>query len=257
MHTPRSLEDRAALVTGAARRVGRAVALALADAGMDVAFTFRHSREAAESLAAGIVARGRRALPIEAELAAPEAADDIAAAVTTGFGRLDALVNNASTFEPTPFGGITAQAWDRDMAVNARTPLLLMQALAPLLGAHYLPSDPASPGRIVNFIDVHVLGEPLVGYATYNASKAALMELTASCAMELAPRITVNAIAPGVVSWSSNQDEEAVRREYMRRVPLARPGTPEDAASAVLYLVRDAHYCTGQILKLDGGRALT
>jgi len=108
----------------------------------------------------------------------------------------------------------------------------------------------------VNFIDIHVMGEPLRHYAVYNCSKAALMEITATCAIELAPRITVNAIAPGVVAWAESYDE-AMRRDYMTRVPLARPGTPEDAAAAVLFLVRDASYCTGQVIRLDGGRFLT
>ncbi|MGE0388397.1 MAG: SDR family oxidoreductase, partial [Gammaproteobacteria bacterium] len=191
-----------------------------------------------------------------ADLGDPDAPARIIDAVGSAFERLDALVNNASSFDPTPFGSIRLENWERDMAVNARAPLFLIQGLAPLLGAHYDPADPASMGRIVNFIDIHVLGEPLVGYSAYNASKAALMEITATCAMELAPKITVNAIAPGVIEWAESYSAE-VRNLYMRRVPLARPGTPEDAGSAVLYLVRDAHYCTGQVIKLDGGRCLT
>ncbi len=251
-----TLEGRVALVTGGARRVGRCIAMALARAGMDVAITFNASADEAARTTAAIRACGRRALAIQADQTAPGAAARIAAALREHFDRLDALINNASTFAPSPLGEVSDAVFDRDMAVNARVPLLLTQELAPLLAARYDPDDPASTGRIVNFIDIHVLGEPLAGYVSYNASKAALMEITASTALELAPRITVNAVAPGVVAWAEGYSA-AMRREYMQRVPLGRPGTPEDAAAAVLFLVRDAHYCTGQIIKLDGGRALT
>jgi pteridine reductase len=105
-------------------------------------------------------------------------------------------------------------------------------------------------------VDIHVMGQTLRSFVAYNASKAALLEITMSCAMELAPAITVNAIAPGVVAWADSYNDEQ-REQYLRRVPLGRAGTPEDAATAVLFLVRDAHYCTGQIIKLDGGRAMT
>ena len=109
---------------------------------------------------------------------------------------------------------------------------------------------------MVNFIDIHVMGQPLAGYAAYNASKAALKEITMTCAVELAPKVTVNAIAPGVVAWPDSFAPEQ-RHKYMKRVPLGRAGTPADAAAAMLYLIRDADYCTGQIIKLDGGRLLT
>jgi pteridine reductase len=247
---------KVALVTGAARRVGRAVALALARAGMDIALTYQRSGREAAATVEAIRALGRRAQAIEVDLSAAGAVDFVASELRNYTDRLDALINNASSFDPTPFGTIDAAHWDRDMAINARAPLLLTQALAPALGAHYDPHDPSSMGRVVNFIDIHVLGEPLLGYASYNASKAALMEMTATCALELAPRITVNAIAPGVVDWAESYGD-AIKHEYMKRVPLARAGTPDDAATAVLFFVRDAHYCTGQILKLDGGRSLT
>ncbi|MCC7413408.1 MAG: SDR family oxidoreductase [Gammaproteobacteria bacterium] len=253
---PQALSGRVALVTGGARRVGRTVALELAAAGMDVAITYNRSASDAAELVAGILALGRRAHAIHADHAAAGAPQEIVTAFHREFDRLDVLVNNASTFAPSPFGSISRATWERDMAVNATVPFLLIQAFAPMLGAHYVPGDPASTGRVVNFIDIHVLGEALAGYLSYNASKAALMEITSTCALELAPRVTVNAIAPGVVSWPEEHSDE-LRREYMQRVPLARPGTPADAAAAVLYLVRDAHYCTGQVIKLDGGRSLT
>jgi pteridine reductase len=250
------LRGKVALVTGAARRVGRAIAVRLADAGMDVAFTFNQSADAARTLTAEIEAMGRRCLAIQVDNALPEAAATIFGAVTAHFDRLDVLVNNASSFDPTPFGQISAEAYDFNQAVNARTPLMLIQHFAPLLAAHYDPADPGSPGRVVNFIDIHVMGQPLRHYLAYNTSKAALLEITSSCALELAPRVTVNAIAPGVVEWAENYSA-AERGDYMTRVPLARPGTPTDAAAAVLFLVDEGSYCTGQIIRLDGGRFLT
>lgn len=247
-----SLAGTVALVTGGARRVGRVVALRLAAAGMDVAITFRRSGAQAQDVVGEIRNLGRRAAAMEVDLARPDAAQTVRDRFGEHFDRLDALVNNASGFEPSPAGGVSVEAFDHNMAVNARAPLMLIQAFAPMLAAHH----PDRVGRVVNFIDIHVLGQPLKGYVAYNASKAALKEVTMTAAMELAPKVTVNAIAPGVVCWAPSYTAEQ-RALYMKRVPLQRPGTPEDAAQAVLYLVRDAAYCTGQILKLDGGRLLT
>ena len=241
-----------ALVTGGARRVGRAVALHLAKAGMDVAFTYRSAAAEAAEVADRIEQMGCRALSIHVDLGAADAAELVHAHFMEHFDRLDALVNNASVFETSPMGEITAEAFDRALAVNARAPILLIQRFAPLLAAHY----PQRTGRVVNFIDIHVMGQPLKGYAAYNASKAALSELTMTAAMELAPKLTINAIAPGVVEWAESYTA-AERKLYMKRVPLGRPGTVHDAAEAVLFLVRDAAYCTGQIIRLDGGRLLT
>jgi len=246
------MKGRVALVTGGARRVGRAVALRLARAGMDVAITFRSSAAEAADVVGRIEKMGCLALSIHVDLAAADAAEHVHRSFAEHFDRLDALVNNASVFESSPIGGITADAFDRAMAVNVRAPLLLIQKFAPLLAAQY----PQSAGRVVNFIDIHVMGQPLKGYMAYNVSKAALSEATMTAAMELAPKVTVNAIAPGVVEWAESYTPQE-RELYLRRVPLGRPGTVNDAAEAVLFLVRDAEYCTGQIIRLDGGRLLT
>ena len=250
MTTATTLTGRTALVTGGAKRVGRAIALQLAEAGMDVIITYRSSGNEAQQVVQQIEHLGRRAAAIAVDLANADAADHVYDQVTREFDGLYALINNASIFAPGPIGQINAQTYDRHMAVNARAPLMLIQKFAPLLGGH------ESPGRVVNFIDIHVMGQPLAGYAAYNASKASLQEITMTCAMELAPKVTVNAVAPGVVAWADSYTEQ-MRKQYMTRVPLARPGTPQDAAQAVLFLVRDADYCTGQIIKLDGGRLLT
>ncbi len=259
------MTGKVALVTGGAKRVGAMIALALADAGMDVAITYRHSKDEAVQTVAVIEAMGRRAMAIAVDFAERDAADVVFDAFTQQFDRLDALVNNASDFEPAPIGQVTLEDFDTNIAVNARSPLMLIQKFAPMLAAYAVVDDdtPAesrapveSAGRIVNFIDIHVMGQPLKGYIAYNAAKAALMEITMTAALELAPMITVNAIAPGVVSWAPSYTPQQ-QAQYMQRVPLGRPGTPEDAAKAVLFLVRDADYCTGQIIRLDGGRLWT
>jgi pteridine reductase len=247
---------KVALVTGGAKRVGAAIALKLAHAGFDVAITYQHSADEAREIAEQIQSLGRRSLAIGVDLAEPSAAETIHKHITETFGRLDALINNASIFSPSPLASVSVEDFERNMAINARAPLLLIQRFAPMLAAHHDPANPATTGRVVNFVDIHVMGQTLRSFVAYNASKAALLEITMSCAMELAPAITVNAIAPGVVAWAESYNTEQ-REQYLRRVPLDRAGTPEDAATAVLFLVRDAHYCTGQIIKLDGGRAMT
>lgn len=223
---------------------------------MDIAFTYHQSADDAESLVEELRALGRRALPLRVDLARPGAPALIRKSLLRRLGRVDALINNAAIFDPTPMGRITADDVDRHLAVNARAPLLLTQALADLLAARFDPTDPATMGRVVNFVDMHAMGRPMRGFAAYNASKAALIEITLCTARELAPRVTVNAIAPGVIAWAKGFTP-AQRRRYLDRVPLQRAGTPEDAAAAVLFLVRDAHYTTGQILRIDGGRLLT
>lgn len=244
------ISGKAALVTGGARRVGRAIALRLAQAGMDVAITYHKSGAEAKSLVREVEGLGRRGLAIRADFSRPDAAERVFERFTARFEGLYALVNNASFFTPSPIGSVDAAAFQRNLAVHALAPLLLIQRFAPMLAAH------ERPGRVVNLVDIHVLGEPLVGYVTYNASKAALLEITMTAAMELAPKVTVNALAPGVVAWPDSYSRKE-RREYLRRVPLRRPGTPEDAAAAALFLIRDADYTTGQVLRLDGGRLLT
>jgi pteridine reductase len=248
--------NKVALITGGAKRVGRAIALTLADSGMDIAFTWKSSKKDADRLVEEIRSKGRKVVAIKVDNNQPKAIDIIVESFTKKFDRLDALINNASCFEPSMIGEITQEKFDQDMAVNARVPLLLTQAFAKKLAENYSAEDPSSTGRVINFIDTHILGEPLRNYVSYNASKAALLEITNTFALELAPAITVNAIAPGVVAWAATYTEEK-KKEYLQRVPLARAGTAEDAASAVKFLVLDAHYCTGQIIQVDGGRHLS
>lgn len=252
-----SLVDKVALITGGAKRVGRAIALCLAREGMDIAITFHTSAGEAEQTVQRIQQMGRRAHMIQADLAQPDAIDGIYDQLTQQFDRLDVLVNNAASYAPTPLGTITAEDFQRHVTINASAPLMLIQKFAPMLAAHFDPDQPATMGRAVNLADAHITasGSPHRGFCVYNASKAALLEITRSAAVELAPQITVNALAPGVVAWSDSITPEQ-RERYLTRVPLGRPGTPDNAAAAALFLVRDAHYCTGQVIFLDGGRSL-
>lgn len=251
------LTDKVALVTGGAKRVGQAIALRLAREGMDIALTFHTSDDEAQQTVQQIRQWGRQVHTIQADLAQPDAAEIIYDQFTQQFDRLDALINNAACFAPMPIGTITPDDFQRTMAVNAGSPLMLIQKFAPMLGAAFDPDQPATTGRIVNLADAHITasGASHRGYSAYNASKAALLEITRSAAVELAPKVTVNALAPGVVAWSDAINPEQ-RKRYLARVPLARAGTPDDAASAALFLIRDAHYCTGQVILLDGGRTL-
>jgi pteridine reductase len=232
---------RTALVTGGAKRVGRAIVRRLCDAGFDVAFTYRSSRQAALELSA---ATG--AVAIEADLADPDrAVTAVTAAVR--FDRLDVLVNNASQFEPADLAHTDTAVCRRMMAVHFESPLLLCKAFAPELRS--------ANGHVINMVD-GLAERPWPAYVAYSASKAALWNLTLSLSRELAPQVTVNGIAPGVVDWPENYPE-ADKAAYLRRVPLARPGTPADVAEMVHYLATTGSYVTGQILRLDGGRSIT
>ncbi len=245
-----------ALVTGSGKRVGRAIALTLAQAGYDLAIHYNQSHDGASQVADQIIHTGRKAITIGADLGGDQGPQKIFNAVKTHFGRLDALINNASVFSPQSLGQITHQDLMTQYQINAVAPLMLMQLFTPMLSEHHHAQDVTSTGRIVNFIDIHVMGEPLQGYLPYNMSKAALQEITHTAAMELAPKITVNAIAPGVIDWAEIYTPH-MKEAYLERVPLARAGTPQDAADAVRFLVCEAHYCTGQTIKIDGGRLLT
>ena len=239
---------RVALVTGGAKRVGRGVVVALAAAGFDVALTYHRSADDAESLVEQIRQTGRRALAIKADLRDPaRATAAIADTVARTFGRLDLLVNNASLYAPGDLRTLTPEALRAAFAIHVESPLLLARAFEPHLRR--------SRGHIVNMLDL-LAERPWPAYLGYCATKAALWNLTLGLARDLAPDVTVNGIAPGVVEWSDDYPPDQ-REKYLKRVPLARPGTPDDVASAVLYFATAAPYVTGQVLRLDGGRSIT
>lgn len=235
------------LVTGAARRIGAVIARTLHAAGYDVALHYRESRGELEALAATLEARrAHSTLALQADLADSAQLPGLVDAAVARFGRLDALVNNASMFHPTPLGEITAAQCDALFAANARAPLLLAQAAAPHLKAAH--------GAIVNITDIYA-ERPLPQHAAYGMSKAALRMATLALAQELAPEVRVNAVAPGAILWpegKSGPDRDAA----LARIPLQRTGTPEEIANTVLWLIRDGGYITGQTIRVDGGRVL-
>ncbi|MDB5355823.1 MAG: dehydrogenase, short-chain alcohol dehydrogenase like protein [Phycisphaerales bacterium] len=240
--------QRVALVTGGAKRVGRAIVERLADAGFDIAFTYRGSKNEARALTDDLAARGRAAIAIQADFTQlPTAIDAVENEFRAAFGRLDVLVNNASIYEPASLAATDLALMRRLWAVHAEAPLLLAQRFAADLRR--------SRGHIVNMVDL-LAERPLPRYLAYCASKAALLNLTLGLARELAPEVTVNGIAPGTVEWPEGYPVSE-QEKYLKRVPLGRTGTPNDVAETVLFLCTAGTYITGQIIRLDGGRSIT
>jgi pteridine reductase len=244
------MQPRAVLVTGAARRIGAAIARVLHAAGANVVLHCHRSRTEAEFLAARLqAARPGSCAIVQGDLLDFDALPALAETARAAFGRLDGLVNNASSFEPTPFGSITAADWDELIGSNLRAPLFLAQATATALRA--------SHGAIVNIVDIHA-ERPLKDYVVYSIAKAGLAGLTRSLALELAPEVRVNGVSPGAILWPDDGAHFAPdeRDRIVHQTPLARMGGPEDIAGAVKYLLLDAPYVTGQVFAVDGGRSL-
>jgi pteridine reductase len=235
--------QRVALVTGGAIRVGRAIVERLAADGFAVAFTYLTSQDEAESLASRI-----GGCAIRADLTDPEpAAAHVATALANFSPRLDLLVNSASIYQPSSLMKTDLQQMRRLMAIHYESPLLLARALAPKLRD--------AGGHVVNMVDL-LAERPWPELLAYCASKAALVNLTLGLARELAPEVTVNGVAPGVVEWPDDYPQSE-RDTYLKRVPLHRAGTPEDVAALVRFLATEGAYITGQIIRLDGGRSVT
>jgi len=242
-----TLKGKAALVTGSARRVGAEIVRTLHSSGADVIVHYRSSEAAARELAAGLNGlRAGSAVTLYADLRDTAHVRELAAAAAAAFGRLDILVNNASTFYPTPLGQIEERAFDDLVGSNLKAPLFLAQALAPTLRA--------ARGLIVNLTDIHGL-RPLRHYAVYSAAKAGLILITEALARELAPEVRVNAVAPGPVLWDETVDQK-LKDKILARTPLARAGSPSDVARAVRFFATEAPYVTGQTLAVDGGRSV-
>jgi pteridine reductase len=237
-----------ALVTGGARRIGAAIARRLHAAGYALAIHHRGGLDEARALQAELqAARAGSVLLLQAELSEFERLPALVQAVVERFGRLDALVNNASAFYPTPVGAATAAMWDELFASNARAPFFLSQAAAPHLQA--------SGGAIVNLLDIHA-ERPLKQHTVYVMAKAALAAMTRSLALELAPQVRVNGLALGAILWPEQGKSEQQKAAVLQSTPLGRAGSAEEVAEAVRWLLQDASYCSGQILRLDGGRSL-
>lgn len=244
MSSPRPI----ALVTGAARRLGAAIARRLHAAGYDLALHYRHSAADMAALVAQLEAeRPGSVLALQADLAEYDRLPELVAHTLGRYGRLDALVNNASAFSPTPLGTITPADWDAQFLINARAPLILAQTAAPHLKA--------ARGAIVNLVDIYA-ERPLRDHVVYCMSKAALVAATRALALELAPEVRVNAIAPGAILWPEEGKAEAAKSALLARTPLARTGSEDDIADAVLWLLQGAGYTTGHVLPVEGGRLL-
>jgi pteridine reductase len=244
-----------ALVTGGARRVGRATCLALHEAGCEVHLTYRTSGEEARELAGTLSPGGDAEARVhQLDLDDLDAVSAFAARFGRGRGRVDVVVHNASIYGPTALADVDAESALRHYRVNALAPLLLTAGLADALRGSVLGGG----GCVVCMCDVHVMGHPREGFSPYAMSKAALVEMVRSLAVELAPEVRVVGVAPGVVRFPEEgyESDEASRRAYLERVPLGRTGSPEDAASLVRYLALEAGYVTGQVIPLDGGRSL-
>ena len=243
-----SLAGKSALITGGARRVGAAIARRLHAAGAAVLIHYRDSEADATSLVAELnAARAKSAAKVKAELLAPIAPRALVGAALGEFGRLDLLINNASSFFPVGVGEIEASHWEELIGSNLRAPLFICQEAAPELAKN--------AGAIVNIVDIHA-DRPLKGYPVYSIAKAGLAAMTRSLALELAPAVRVNAVAPGAIAWPEDgQFEDAERKRIVATTPLARMGCPEDIAQAVHFLAC-APYVTGEIIAVDGGRSI-
>jgi pteridine reductase len=236
------------LITGAAQRLGAATARALHARGWRVLVHCRQSREKAEELAAELnVKRADSCAVLQADLAEDAEVPRLADAARTVWSRVDALINNASSFYPTAIGTATTENWDDLFSSNARAPFFLAQALAPELRRRH--------GAIINMLDIHA-ERPLREHTLYCMAKAANAMMTQSLARELAPDIRVNGVAPGAILWPSQGSHAAMQEKVLAGIPLQRLGEPADIARTIIFLLEEAPYITGQIIAVDGGRSL-
>ena len=244
------LQGKAVLITGGARRVGAAICRRLHDAGAQVMLHYRASVREARALETELTLKraGSIAL-VQADLLKTAGLNGLVKDTVKAFGRLDALVNNASSFYPTPIGEITEEAWDDLMGTNLKAPLFLAQAAARELRK--------SHGCIVNILDIHA-EVPMKNHLVYNAAKGGLLALTRSLARELGPEVRVNGIAPGTILWPENDiwQDEVARQRIINQTALKRIGEPDDIARAVEFLIAHAPYVTGQVIAVDGGRSV-
>lgn len=250
MSTHTSLSGKTALITGGARRVGAAIARALHGAGANIVIHCHRSMRDAQALATDLNAlRAASASAVSLDLLATARLPELIEHAEQRFGGLDILVNNASTFYPTPIGEITEAHWDDLLGSNLKAPLFLSQAAAPAIKR--------SQGLILNIVDIHGL-RPLRRYPVYVAAKAGLIMLTRSLARELGPEVRVNAIAPGPVMWPADGvADAALQAKIIDRTLLKRAGSAEDVARTALFFAADAPYITGQIMPVDGGRSVS
>jgi pteridine reductase len=241
------LANKVALITGAAHRIGAVTARQLHAEGMNILLHYRNSRQAAEALQSELNAlRADSVHLIQADLHETNKLPALVDHAIQIWGQLDVLINNASSFYATPVGAVTESQWDDLIGSNLKAPFFLSQAAAPYLQQQH--------GCIVNIVDIHA-ERPLKEFPVYSMAKAGLVMLTKSLASELGPEVRVNAVAPGAILWPENLGESE-KEKIISRTFLKRQGAPEDIARAILYLIRDAGYMSGQVMTVDGGRSL-
>ena len=247
---PESLSEKVVLVTGGAKRVGAAIVRRLHREGADVMLHYRGSEREANALRSELnAARANSVALVQADLLDLAGLAEIVRNAVNRFDRLDALVNNASTFFPTPVGEMTQATWESLIGTNLRAPLFLSQAAAPHLRK--------TNGAIVNITDIHA-ERPLKNYVIYSIAKAGLAGLTRSLARELGPEVRVNGVAPGPIAWPEDGSfDEVARQRVISNTILKRTGDPDDVAGAVYFLIAEAPYVTGQIMAVDGGRSIS
>ncbi|HUW97334.1 MAG TPA: pteridine reductase [Acidiferrobacter sp.] len=242
------VRERVVLLTGGACRLGAVVARHLHERGLSLVLHYRSSVEDAERLKAELeTVRPHTVALVQADILAQDAPALLVDRAIQSFGRLDMLVNNASSFYETPIGSASEQDWVDLIGTNLRAPFFLSQQAAPHLASAH--------GAIVNIVDIHA-ERPLKGYPIYSIAKAGLVMLTKSLARELAPDVRVNAVAPGAILWPEVGVSDGEKQEVLARIPRGQTGTPEDIAGAVTFLLLDAPYITGHVLAVDGGRSV-
>jgi len=243
-----SLTDKVVLVTGGARRVGAAIARHLHSLGMKLALHYRHSETSAHALQAELLnQRQDSVLLLQADLLHTPKLTRMVQQVIEYYGRLDVLINNASTFYPTSIGKTEEKEWEELIGSNLKAPFFLSQTAAPHLTT--------TQGCIINLVDIHAQ-RPLKSHPVYSTAKAGLVMLTQALARELGPKVRVNAIAPGAILWPENEMDEVTKQRIISNIPLRRHGEPQDIAKTVAFLIQEASYMTGQIITVDGGRTL-
>jgi pteridine reductase len=236
------------LITGAAKRIGACISRTLHAEGANIAIHYRGSADAAEQLATELnAARPDSAITVQADLLDTPRLLALVDEVVAQTGRLDVLLNNASTFYPTPLEEVTEAHWDDLLGTNLKAPLFLSKAAVPHLRK--------TQGMIINIVDIHSQ-RPLKNHPVYGPAKAALGMLTRSLARDLAPEIRVNGVSPGAILWPEDGMSEKMEQNILKQVPLKRTGEPADIARTILFLVKDAPYITGQIIAVDGGRSI-
>lgn len=241
------LQDKVALVTGGAQRIGAVIARRLHKAGMKLVIHYRSSDDAAHALQDALNQEASESVVlVKGDLLDIDKSRDLPRQCLQAFGRLDVVINNASSFYPTPLGEATAADWETLMGTNLRAPFFLLQEAAPELRKQH--------GCVVNLVDVYG-ARPLKDHPIYSTAKAGLVALTRSMARELAPEVRVNAVAPGAILWPEGDDNELAHQRIITNTPLKRTGTPEEIADAVMFLVAEARFTTGHVFPVDGGRS--